>query len=95
MNRAECYFALEQYPLAIKLYDDVATRYAQTLTALDAYVQIVRAYGALREPSQAAAAAERARWILKRVPDTAFGQPPLRLTRDYYEKFLALGQQGG
>ena len=92
VSRAECFFELGQYSTAIKAYDAVATRYAQTLTALEAYVQIVRAYLELREPSQAQAAAERARWILKRIPDEAFGKPPLKLTREYYEKFLALGR---
>jgi tetratricopeptide (TPR) repeat protein len=93
LNRAECYFDLNQYAAAVKLYDDVATRYAQSLTAVEAYVQIVRAYNAMDQGSQAKAAAERARWVLKRIPEEAFGRPPLGLSREYYEKFLAVGKE--
>jgi tetratricopeptide (TPR) repeat protein len=92
LNRAECFYELGRYEAAIKQYDAVATRYAQTLTAIEAYVQIVRSYRALKEPTQAAAAAERARWILKRIPDEEFGKSTVKVTREYYERVLALGR---
>jgi tetratricopeptide (TPR) repeat protein len=85
LYRADCVFELGDYQQAVKLYDQAASRFASSITAVDAYVQIVNSYLALHEPAQARAAAERARWLLKRIPDTAFGQPPLRLSRDYYE----------
>jgi len=90
MNRAECYYDLGEYAAAIKQYDGVATRFAQSISAVEAYIQIVNSYLALREPTQAAAAAERARWLLKRVPDDEFGKGPLALSRQYYEDFFKL-----
>jgi tetratricopeptide (TPR) repeat protein len=97
MNRAECAFDRGEYAAAIRLYDEAATRFSEEAVAVRAYVQIVNAYLALKEPTQAAAAAERGRWILKRIPDGAFGSAAggrgaLRLTRDDYEKLLVLGK---
>ena len=92
MNRSECSFELEDYATAVKQYDQTATRFSQTLTAVEAYVQIVNCFRAMKEPLQASAASERARWILKRVPDDEFGKPPLALSRQYYEDFLKLGK---
>lgn len=89
--RAECYYELGEYPTAIKMYDAVATRYPQTLTGLDAYVQIIRAHTQRNEPAPARAAAERARWLLKRIPDETFARSTLGLGRSYYEKLFALG----
>jgi len=94
LYRADCYFDLGDYPKAIKLYDQTAARFGQTLTAMEAYLQVVNAYLALKEPEQAAAAAERARWVLKRIPDDAFGKGPLAFSRRYYEDILKLGHVG-
>ncbi len=92
MSRAQCFYDLGDFPEAVKLYNQTATRFAQNVTAIEAYVQIINAYLALKEPRQASAAAERARWILKRIPDEEFGKGPLPLSRQYYEDFLKLGK---
>jgi len=92
LYRADCSYDLQDYRTAIKLYDAAASRFGQSLTAVEAYVQIVNAYLALQEPRQAAAAAERARWILQRVPDEAFGQAPLALGRAYFEDVLRIAK---
>jgi tetratricopeptide (TPR) repeat protein len=91
MNRAECYFQLGEFPTAIKYYDQTATRFAEHVTAAEAYVQIVNGYLAMKEPGQAHAAAERAQWILKRIPDEAFAKSPASLNRQYFEDFFKLG----
>jgi tetratricopeptide (TPR) repeat protein len=93
MDRASCYFDREEYAAAIKLYDQTATRFADEVIGVKAYVQIVNAYLALREPTQASAAAERGLWILKRVPDEAFAEGPVKVSRDYYQKLLTLEKQ--
>jgi tetratricopeptide (TPR) repeat protein len=92
MDRAESFFDRGDYAQAIKLYDQTATRFPEELIAVRAYVQIVNAYFALKESTQAGAAAERGRWILKRVPDEAFSAGPVKAGRDYYEKLLSLGK---
>ena len=92
MDRADCYYQLGDYRTAIRLYDQAATRFAQNILAIESYVQIVNAYQAMKEPAQATAAAERAQWILKRIPDEQFGKGALALSRQYYEDFLKLGK---
>jgi tetratricopeptide (TPR) repeat protein len=92
MDRAECYFQLGEFPLAIKYYDQTATRFAQHVMAIESYVQIVNSYRAMNEPDQASAAAERAQWILKRIPDEAFAKSPAPLNRQYFEDFFKLGR---
>ena len=100
MNRAQCYFDRGDYAAAIKLYDEAATRFSEEPLAVRACVQIVNAYLALKEPTQAEAAAKRGRWILKRIPDDAFtadgGAPPAggarssAAARAYYDRLLTL-----
>jgi tetratricopeptide (TPR) repeat protein len=92
MDRAGCAFAMGDFARAIKLYDVAATRFSQDVTAIEAYLQIVNAYQAMKEPSQASAAAERARWVLKRIPDDAFGKGTIKLTRQYYEDLLVMSK---
>ena len=97
MDRAECYYQRGEYETAIKFYDQAAARFSEDVSAVEAYVQIVNAYLALKQTAQAGAAAERGLWILKRVPDSAFaaragsgdgGQGD----RSYYERLLTLGK---
>jgi len=101
MNRAQCYFDRGDYATAIKLYDEAATRFSEEALAVRACVQIVNAYLALKEPTQAEAAAKRGRWILKRIPDEAFaseaapGSAPVSprnstAARAYYDRLLTM-----
>ena len=78
--------------MAIRMYDLAATRFALDVNAADDYVHIVNAYRSSQQPAQAAAAAQRAQWVIKRIPDEAFGKGPLPLSRQYYEDFLKLNQ---
>ncbi len=92
LYRADCMYDLADYSAAVKLYDAAATRFNQSVTTADAYVQIVNCYLALKEPAQAAAAAERARLLIKRIPDDAFKRGILGLDRKYYDKFFRMGR---
>jgi len=78
-----------------------ATRFSEEALAVRACVQIVNAYLALKEPTQAEAAAKRGRWILKRIPDEAFaseaapGSAPVSprnstAARAYYDRLLTM-----
>jgi len=94
MERADCAYDLADYPQAIKFYEQASARFSEERLAVEAYVQIVNSYLALKQPAEAGAAAERGRFVLKRIPDQAFvsagaGSGP---DRAYYEKLLALGK---
>ena len=76
---------------------EVSEAYADGLVsdevlAVKAYVQIVNAYVAMNQLGPAGMAAERGRWILKRIPDEAFIKTAAAGGRDYYERLLALGK---
>ena len=97
MNRAQCLFDRGDYAGAIKLYDEAATRFAEEPLAVRACVQIVNGYLALKEPTQAQAAAKRGRWILTRIPDEAFTSDNAiasprtsAAARAYYDHLLAM-----
>lgn len=92
MDRAECYFELNELPTAIKFYDQTAARFATHVMAIESYVQIVNAYVSMNERARADAAAERAQWVLKRIPDEAFTKEPATMSRQYYEDFFKLGR---
>jgi tetratricopeptide (TPR) repeat protein len=91
LYRADCAYDLADYGTAIKLYEQAATRFATSVTAAEAYVQVINAHLAMKEVGQARAAAERGRWILQKIPDDQFGKGPLALSRQYYEGILRVG----
>jgi tetratricopeptide (TPR) repeat protein len=88
LDRAECLFRRGDYEQAIKLYDETAARFSEEIVAVEAYVQIVNAYLALKQPALAEAAGQRGQRVLQRVPDAAFtGAGP---RREYFQRLLAL-----
>ena len=94
--RADCLFDLQEYDDAIKLYDLAARRYQSDPGALAAYVQIVNSYVALNKPSEARAANERAKWMLKRIPPEAFaGERAFNISRQYWEQWLSFAGESG
>jgi tetratricopeptide (TPR) repeat protein len=93
--RADCLFDLMEYAEAIALYDAAARRYQNDPSALAAYVQIVNAYVALDRPTEARAANERAKWMLKRIPPEAFDAKTFNVSRQYWEQWLAFAGESG
>jgi tetratricopeptide (TPR) repeat protein len=94
--RADCLFDLQEYDDAIKLYDLAARRYQTDPGALAAYVQIVNAYVALGKPTEAGAANERAKWMLKRIPPEAFAsERAFNISRQYWEQWLTFAGESG
>ncbi|MFI5377773.1 MAG: tetratricopeptide repeat protein [Tepidisphaerales bacterium] len=94
---ADCVYELGQYADAIKLYDDAAFRYQDDPSALAAYVQIVNANVALGKLEEAKAANERAKWMLRRMPQDAFSDSAASgaLSRAAWEKWLEWSTQAG
>ena len=93
--RADCTYDLGQYDEAIRLYDAAAFRYQDDPSSLAAYVQIVNAYYALGKPDEAKAANERAKWLLKRIPASAFEDGTFAMPKEYWENQLKWAGQSG
>jgi tetratricopeptide (TPR) repeat protein len=96
--RADCVFDMEDFEQAIKLYDTAALRYQDDATSLTAHVQIVNAYVRLGKLEEARAANERAKWLVKRMPDAAFTaatRDGSNMTRQAWEKWIAWSEESG
>jgi tetratricopeptide (TPR) repeat protein len=86
--RADCVFDLGNFEESIKLYDNAAFRYQDDPSALAAYVQIVNAYCALGKVAEAKTANERAKWLLRRMPEKAFADGGFTMPKEYWDKWL-------
>jgi tetratricopeptide (TPR) repeat protein len=93
--RADCLYDLGQYEEAIKLYDGAAFKYQEDPSALAAYVQIVNAYCALGKPEEAKTANERAKWLLRKMPQEAFTDGSFAMPKAYWEQWLKWTGESG
>lgn len=86
--RADCAFDVGKYTEAADLYGRVAWRWQNDPVALAAYVQIVRSYMAAGDLEAARSALARARWILRRIPDTQFSRAPDFRSKAYWTQLF-------
>lgn len=86
--RGDCAFDLGDYEQAITFYDQAAKRYEQHPASLVALVQIVSCHCELGQFQAARVANDRARWQLRRIPDEAFDDPSLPMSRQHWEDWL-------
>ncbi len=86
--RADCAYDLGKFEDAISLYDQAAKRWETHPASLVALVQIVNAYCELGKTQEAKVANDRARWQLKRIPEEAFDDPTLPMTREHWQDWL-------
>jgi len=86
--RADCAFDLGRFREAIPLYDMAAKRYENHPASLVALIQQVNAHSELGEFQAARVANDRARWQLRRIPDEAFDDPSLPMSRTAWEDWL-------
>ena len=86
--RADCAYDLGKYDQAISLYDLAAKRWEAHPASLVALVQIVNAYSEMGRVQEAKVANDRARWQLDRMPDDAFNDPNLPMTRQHWQQWL-------
>jgi tetratricopeptide (TPR) repeat protein len=93
--RADCLYDLGEYADAIKLYDAAAFRYQDDPSALAAYVQIVNAYCALGRIDEAKTANERAKWLLRRIPQESFTDGSFSMPKHYWEQWLKWTSDAG
>ena len=86
--RADCAYDLARYDEAIKLYDAASLKYQDDSSALAAYVQIVNSYCALGKLDEARTANERAKWMLRRMPEGSFRDGTFSMPKAYWEQWL-------
>ncbi len=91
-----CYFAiganwfeLGDYENAIQSYTAASTRYQNSPEALEAYVQIARAYGRLNNPLEARATVRRGEEVLKRLKSQGNFLQATNLDAQQWEEYLA------
>ncbi len=90
-----CYFAaggvlftLGQFEAAIQQYSAAANRYQNAPEALEAYVQIARAYRRLDRPNEARSALEQAKVVLDRLEPTVQFAATTNYTRQQWAERL-------
>jgi tetratricopeptide (TPR) repeat protein len=86
--RADCLYDLGAFDDAIRAYDAAAFRYQEDPSALAAYVQIVNSYCALGRVEEAKTANERAKWLLRRMPQESFTDGSFSMPKAYWEQWL-------
>jgi tetratricopeptide (TPR) repeat protein len=89
--RADCAYALGRYDGAggaIAMYDKAIQRYETDPASLVAMIQIVNSYGQMKQWAKARAANERAKIRLRAIPDEAFDDPNLPMSRQAWQRWL-------
>ena len=93
--RADCAYDLGRYEEAIKLYDAAALKYQEDPSALAAYVQIVNSFCALGKLDEAKTANERAKWLLRKMPEGSFRDGSFSMPKAYWEQWLKWTNNAG
>ena len=93
--RADCLYDLGRFEDAIKLYDAATLRYQEDPSAVAAYMQIVSAYCALGRFDDARTANERAKWLLRKMPEAVFADARNSMPKKYWEDWLRCTSESG
>ncbi len=86
--QADCAYDREVFEQSIQLYNTAANNYSDDPASLVARVQIVNAYCELGRFKDAKVANDMARSQLERIPDAAFEDKNLPMTREHWEDWL-------
>ena len=89
MPSAPTWFELGDFENAIRSYTAASTRYQNSPEALEAYVQIARAYGRLNNPLEARATVRRGEEVLKRLKSQGSFLQATNLDAQQWEEYLA------
>lgn len=85
---ADCLFETGNFRDALTRYEEVASVYKDTPTALSAYVQIVNCHVFLGEPEEARAALSRAQVLVQAMPQESFATSISPETRADWERYF-------
>jgi tetratricopeptide (TPR) repeat protein len=72
LYRGDCLFDLSRYDQAVEAYRETAWRYENLPAAVSASTQIIHCYLRLGQTVDASAALARLKWLLKKIPASAF-----------------------
>jgi tetratricopeptide (TPR) repeat protein len=86
--KADCAYDLGDYDTAIRFYDAAKERYPRDAASLVAMVQIVGALLEQGKMQEAAVANVRAKKFYEALPDTAWEDPTLPMSRRQWEQWL-------
>ena len=86
--RGDCLYDRGQFEQAIDLYAQAVNRYDKHPASLVGLIQIVNANCELERFDQARIANDRARWQLKQIPEAAFNDPTLPMSREHWRTWL-------
>ena len=92
--QADCAYKLESWNEAISLYDTAAKRWEEHPISLVALIQIVNAYAEQGKLNDARLANNRALFQLNRIPESAFEDDSLPMTRDAWKNWLRWSNEG-
>jgi tetratricopeptide (TPR) repeat protein len=92
LYRGDCLYELEQptsLAEALATYRQAAARYQNEPAALAAQMQIANVYLRQGKLTEAARAVERARWLLRSIPDQAFDEYDDGMDRAAWDRYLS------
>ncbi len=85
---AHTYYSLDDYENAIIAYSSAANRYAQDPQVLTSYVQMANCFDHLDKPTEARSMLEKAKIILRQMPDEIFRPELTSMSRTEWEQWL-------
>jgi tetratricopeptide (TPR) repeat protein len=91
--RGDCAFDLADYEAAVRHYDAARERYPKDPAALVAMTQVVSAYLARGDHEKASIANLRAKQFYESLPESAWADPNLPMSKRDWERWLAAQQK--
>jgi len=88
LYEADCYFEMQRYEQALKLYEDAAGMFKDQSAGLASYVQIINCYVFLGQPEEARAALARVRVLVDDMPQMAFDTSVSPETREDWKRYF-------
>lgn len=95
LRRADCQFDLGRYEDAASAYAEAQWRYENETIGLTAALQIVQCQLRMGRTAEARRSLERAKWLLKKMPDSAFRREAGQQDRGYWLSLLDRVAQSG
>ncbi len=88
LYEADCFFENQNYRRALELYEQAASLYKDSASALAAYVQMINSHVFLGQPQEARVALARARVLVDAIPDAAFAASISPETRADWKRYF-------